>query len=105
MKDFSFFDGLWKQRFRFQGHEGKLYRELSQPSRSLILERNAELRKDPSALRDLSFGRLVLTIPLEDMEDLRAKYPDLAAKHAGIRTRAWQRFIGSSESLPYKVKA
>lgn len=104
MRNRDKFDGLFLERYRYQPHEGKLYRELSQPSRRLILERNAELRKS-EAVRDLSFGRLALTIPLEDWQDLRARYPELASKDGEIRARAWQRFISSAESLPYKVTA
>jgi hypothetical protein len=104
MKNRDSFDGLWLERFRWQPSEGVLYRELSQPSRDLILQRNAELRKQPGALRDLSFGRLALTIPLEDLDALRAKYPDLASRDAGIRSAAWKRFIASAESKPYRVK-
>lgn len=104
MKDRDAFDGVFLERFRYQPHEGKLYRELSQPSRSLILERNAQLRREPGAVRDLSFGRLALTIPLEDWAELREKYPDLASKDPGIKSAAWKRFISGAESEPFRVK-
>ena len=103
MRDRVKFDGVWKEEFKFQPHEGILYRRLSQPSRALILERNARLRAKPGSLRDLTFARLGLTIPLEDYHDLRLKYPDLASRDAQIRTAAWLRFIRSGESEPYRV--
>jgi len=95
--------GVWLEEFFYQPHEGRTYRRLSQPSRQLILDRNATLRQIPGAVRDLSFGRLALTIPLEDLETIRDKYPDLRSKDPEIKRRAWHAFIASSESLPYRV--
>ena len=98
------FDGVFLERFRYQPSEGKLYRELSQPSRRAILERNQAIRNESGVLRDLTFGRLALTVPLEDWDALKLKYPDLASKDGEIRSRAWTRFIASAESEPYRVK-
>lgn len=97
-------EGIWRRRFVYQPHEGKLYSELSQPSRPIILERNARLQAERGALRDLSFGRLELTIPYEDWLALREKYPDLASKDGEIKTRAWLAFRNSAESRPYRVR-
>jgi hypothetical protein len=71
--------------------------------RGLILQRNAKLRAEPGALRDLSFGRLALSIPYDDWKALRARYPELGARDVATRSAAWRRFIASSESLPYRV--
>ena len=44
--------------------EEKLHHKTSQPTENLILERNKNLRKDDgAALRDLSFGRQIASIP------------------------------------------
>jgi len=102
--DRDVFDGLWLQRYRYQAHEGKLYVETSQPSRRLILERNQALRADPGALRKTDVMRQVACIPLEDMEALVAKYPDLRNyRDKAARERAWARLLNSPEAQPYKV--
>jgi hypothetical protein len=69
----------------------------------VILERNRDLR-NAKAVRDVpGMGRLALTIPLDDRERLRRKYPELDSTDAQTRTLAWKRFIASEESAPYKV--
>jgi len=72
--------------------------------RSAILERNQELRRNPGALQDLSFGRLALSIPELDYWHLRKKYPDMFEGDAETRQRALARFCASPESAPYKVR-
>jgi len=47
---------------------GEVLHELVQDDRDIILARNAELRKNPDAVRDLSFGRLLASVPNEDWE-------------------------------------
>jgi hypothetical protein len=103
--DRNAFDGLWLERYRYQASEGTLYRELSQPSRRLILERNQALRADPAALLKTDGMRLQFTIPLEDMEVLLRKYPDLRNYRDKVaREAAWRKFARSSDSIPYRVK-
>jgi len=46
-----------------------------------------------------------LSIPLVDYYALRTKYPDLKSTDPLTRTLAWKKFLGSAESLPYKVHA
>ena len=83
---------------------GSLVRVQRQASRDLILGRNAELRKNPDAISDLTFAGLELQIPLLDLAILRKKYPDLNSPDGKTRTDAWRRFFGSSESDPYRVR-
>ena len=83
---------------------GRLVRVQHQPSRDLILNRNAELRKNPDAIDDLTFAGLELTIPLVDLAILRKKYPGLNAMDGQERTDAWRRFFGSSEADPYRIR-
>jgi hypothetical protein len=92
--------GLFLERVGLEG--GRIYRELVQPSRELILQHNAHARAagGPS---DLSFGRLQLRIPLEDLAQLYLLNPELNSPDAQIMTQAWRRFVASPESLPYRV--
>jgi hypothetical protein len=57
------FDGVMQSKLHYQDHEDKLYHQVTQPSESLILERNKRLRNNPGALGDLSFGRQLASIP------------------------------------------
>ena len=82
----------------------KLQRRLTQPSESIILERNAELRKDPGAIKDLSFGRWVGTIPLNDYEALCRKYPELKHGDGKQRQTCLMKILNSVEGRKYLVQ-
>ena len=66
--------------------------------RRLILERAGRLRSE-KVLRDLSFGRLVATIPIEDYYRLIRERPELKV---GDRV-AWAQFLTSDEARPFLV--
>ena len=95
-------DGVLFADFKIEG--GELVRRIRQPSEDRILDRNRELRKNPGALRELTFAGLELNIPVLHYERLTAKYPDLHSLSAETRTRAWRKFMGSSEADPYRVR-
>jgi hypothetical protein len=92
--------------YRSVPHEGKLYTRpvMSTNIRSAILERNHQLRINPGAQRDLTFGRQVLAIPALDDYLLKKKYPDLNSPDHDTKQRALAKFMASSESAPYKVR-
>ena len=94
------------REYRSVPHEGKLYSRLvmSTSIRNAILERNHQLRINPGAQQDLTFGRQILAIPELDHIHLLKKYPDLAAPDREIRQRALAKFMASPESAPYKVR-
>ncbi len=104
-QDADIYDGLYLEEFRVCAHEDKIYRRLSQPSRDLILNQNAELRKNPGVIRDLSFARHTFRIPKIDMEVLKKKYPVLVDGDADAQRKFYVWFLGQSESLPYRVQA
>ena len=93
-------DELFKERIGIE--DGVIYRELVQPSRLLVLERNQAMR-NAGGPKDLSFGRWQLCIPLEDLAVLKQRNLELGARDNATRTKAWQRFVASPESLPYRV--
>lgn len=102
MADFAEFDGVLLSKFKMEG--GTLVRKQTQPSREMILDHNAELRKNEGALNNLSFAGLELNIPLLDLTVLQKKYPALKSTIAHERRDAWLKFMGSSESDPYRVR-
>ena len=77
---------------------------MSTSIRSAILERNQALRNQPGALRDLTFARMVMSIPKLDWHHLKIKYPDLASNDHETYKRALARFQASSEAAPYLVR-
>jgi len=46
-------DEVFRSEFHYQEHTGELTHKLTQPSEDLILQRNAELRKNPGVIQDL----------------------------------------------------
>lgn len=96
------YDGVFKSLIRTEGN--KITRILTQPTEEIILERNNELRKNKGALRDLSFGRQVASIPLNDFEMLRRKYPDLTEGDAEQRQNRLTKILSSSEGRKYLVQ-
>lgn len=95
-------DEVFNSRAVYQEHEEKLYHELTQPTESAILERNAELRKDPGTIKDLgenmgrgeSWGRQVASIPFVIYERaLRMGYALNAPGEHG--QKEMMRFLGS----------
>jgi hypothetical protein len=87
-------------------HENKLYSRLvmSTDIRRAILDRNQDLRNNPGALNDLSFGRLSMSMPELDWEHWKKTYPDLASPDTGIMNAALAKFMATSEAAPYLVR-
>lgn len=71
--------------------QGHLVRTMVQPSEDAILDRNAELRKSPDALRKLDWGQVMLSIPENVFWLLVKTFPDLNATNSEARTAAWMR--------------
>ena len=90
-------DEVFKSTLKYQPHEDKLYRLLTQPSEDLILRRAAELRKNPDAMRDLSFGRLAATIPFNVFEKALRDGFQLNSPDKDIRQKDMFRFLNTPE--------
>ena len=97
------YDSQWRQRWAWQ--DSKLTIETTQDpaTRRAILERNQALRNE-QPLRDLSFGRLQLCIPIQDHAELCQRNPALKSYDKAEREKAWRDFARSAESLPYRVQ-
>ncbi len=89
-------------RTRVWFEHGHLVRENYQPSRKAELEYTRELRK-LGVNFDVGFGRVALNIPQLDYQRLLKIYPDLASPDGHTSTKAWQKFMRSSESKPYHL--
>ena len=97
------YDEVFKSEFH-QSSDGKLTRVLSQPSEEIILNRNKELRKNPGAIKDLSFGRMVGSIPLNDWEMLCRKYPALTRGDSKQMQAQLMKILNSEEGKKYLVQ-
>lgn len=94
---------MFKEEYRYQPSEDRLYRRLTQPSRDAVMEAIKTVRNE-GAVRKQDVMRWELSIPLIDRELLGIKYPDLNSPDGKIRSAAWKRFIASEESRPYRVR-
>ncbi len=97
------FDGSLLEEWTIEG--GRLVRRQAQPSEDTILQFNAELQKQPEALRKLTSMGWELNIPELHYHRLVKKYPALGSVDSKERTEAWRKFLGTSESDPYRVHA
>lgn len=74
---------------------------------------NAQRKAGLNALQDMrnsgglghnEFGSVVLSIPELDFYVLSRRYPDLVAPDAETNKKAWDRFLASPESAPYRTR-
>jgi hypothetical protein len=72
--------------------------------RKEILNLNKELRNLTDPLGHSPWGSIILQIPELDFYVLVKRYPDLMSPDAEISTRAYDKFLRSPESLPYRVR-
>lgn len=104
-------DSVIKSEVHYQDHDGTLTHKTTQPTEGIILDRNAELRKNEGSIRDLgagqeggSWGRQVASIPfivyekaIRDGFQLNSKDKDLAGKEM-------HRFLSTPEGQMCKVQ-
>ena len=94
-------DGVFELNLAQDAHG--LHGILTQPSEELILERNAELRKNPGALRDLSFGRQVASIPMVVYDKWMREYPKLRSPDQKEASDELMRILRLPENRIYCV--
>jgi hypothetical protein len=97
-------DSVIRSKIHYQEHDGQLTHETSQPTEGIILDRNAELRKNAGSLRDLgagqeggAWGRQVATIPFITYDWALRNNFDLNSTdkaHAGLEMN---RFLSTPE--------
>ena len=87
---------------RWYLEDGKVWRVRSQLTAGEILRENAERRK--AAQRRTDGMRWALSIPQDDYDALLKLDPELGAKDREVKRKAWERFMKSDRSLPYRVQ-
>jgi len=95
-------DEVFKSDFHHQAHTDEFSHILTQPTEDLILNRNAELRKNKGAIRDLgkgqdggSWGRQLASIPMVIFEKAKRDGFDLNCKDAKIAEKEMRRFLST----------
>lgn len=71
--------------------------------RSEILKLNDYLQKTEGA-RKTDGLRWALQIPMDDYNRLTMANPSLQSKDTTLRTKAWESFMKSPMSIPYRVR-
>ena len=66
---------------------------------------NLEMAKAEDSVRDLTFGRMMLSIPDDHRRILALLYPEIDSQDAEIRTKAWKRLMKDDITKPYRINA
>lgn len=66
---------------------------------------NLEMAKAEDSVRDLTFGRMMLSIPDDHRRILALLYPEIDSQDAQIRTKAWKRLMKNDVTIPYRLNA
>lgn len=96
-------DEVIRSDIHYQEHTGVLTHKTSQPTENLILERNAELRKNPGVIQDLgkqsngTFGRMLASIPFIMYERAMRDGYELNSGDGEHRSKELFRYLKSDE--------
>lgn len=96
-------DTVIKSEIIFEG--GILTHRTTQPTEDLILARNAELRKNPGVIQDMSFGRMLASIPIIMFERAIRDGFDLNNRDSDISGREMARYLKTAEGRKCLVQA
>lgn len=94
-------EGVIKSEFIAEGDT--LTHKTSQPTERIILDRNAELRKNSGAIQDLgaqtgeTWGRMVASIPIIMYEKALREGFELNSKNSKHAEKEMQRFLATPE--------
>jgi len=83
---------------------GTVHRRVTGALSPAIMARNAELRRNPGAIRTTSFGKLELDIPLDHLPMLDKFFPGLGKPGHPDHKYQLRRFMRSPVSAPYRVQ-
>lgn len=94
-------DEIFKSEIHYQDHTGVMTHKVTQPSEDIILNRNAELRKNPGVMNDLggkgsqSWGRQLASIPMIIFDRAIRDGFDLNSKDNKHAAKEMQRFLAT----------
>jgi hypothetical protein len=89
------FDGVIKSEFLT--HVDEVCHKQTQPYENIILARNAELRKNPGAIRNMEWGQMVASIPMNMFEKAVRDGYQITHVDADISAREMARYLQSED--------
>lgn len=101
--------GVLKSEFHMD-NDMRLVHKITQPTEDVILARNARLRNNPGAIRDLgaksgeTWGRQIASIPENLLLWASKNGYDIYNKDADIRSREIFRFLQSDKGKPCLIR-
>jgi hypothetical protein len=95
--ELKFNETVIKSEVVLQPHTNELFHKTTQPTEDLILARNSELRKNPGAINDLSFGRQIASIPMIMYEKAIRDGYNLNCRDSEIAQKEMVRFLKSTD--------
>ena len=98
-------DAIIKSELHHHHGDNTLTHVATQPTEKIILERNAKLRNNPGALNDLSFGRLMASIPIILYDKAIRDGYDLNSKDKAVADMAMMRYLQTPEGKSCLVQA
>ena len=102
MKKFSVDRGTHQTHFEID--QGVVKSHSTQADRHARLDRNNELRKNPGAVRQTSFGKLALDIPITDFKVLGKFFPGIDDPTHPDHKYQLRKFLASPAADPYRVE-
>lgn len=93
-------DRQGNQLLRWWSEGDKVYYTREDLDREQILLMNQQAR---GKLKASDGMRWALSIPPDDLAQLKLLYPDLGSVDRDIKHKAWQKFMKNSASEPYRV--
>jgi hypothetical protein len=97
-------NAMARQRSQFKLYGFPSGSKKGNAGRKEVLNLNKELRNLTNPLGHQPWGSTILQIPELDFYVLVKRYPDLMSADAEISTRAYDKFLRSPESEPYRVR-
>jgi len=66
---------------------------------------NLEMAKAEDSVRDLTFGRMMLSIPEDHRRILALIFPEIDSQDGEIKTKAWKKLMKNDLIKPYRLNA
>ena len=66
---------------------------------------NLEMAKAEDSVRDLSFGRMMFSIPEDHRRILALIFPGIDSEDGKDRTKAWKKLMKHELTIPYRINA
>lgn len=66
---------------------------------------NLEMAKAEDSVRDLTFGRMMLSVPDDHRRILALIFPEIDSPDGEIKTKAWKKLMKHDLTIPYRINS